>query len=107
MRPREKIVEAENVPREISYKLGHSRVGLDLPFNQEIHKFKNVKFEIFNFLTFSATLFANTSRSMGPSGKIVAINNVPRKISYQKGHSRVSLDIPFNLEIKKCSNVKF
>ena len=28
MRPREKIAETENVPREISYRIGHSRVSL-------------------------------------------------------------------------------
>ena len=57
MRPREKIVETENVPREIWYKLGHSSVSLDLTFIVEIYKkFKNVKFEIFNFSMFSVTL---------------------------------------------------
>ena len=56
MRPRGKIAGVENVPRKILYKVGLPRVSLDLPFNLEIHSFKNVKFEIFNFLTFSATL---------------------------------------------------
>ena len=37
MSPRERIVGVENVPRKISYKVGHSIVSLDLPFNQEIH----------------------------------------------------------------------
>jgi len=37
MRPRGKIVEVENIPREILYKFGHSKVRLDLRFNQEIH----------------------------------------------------------------------
>jgi len=46
----------ENVPREISYKVGHLRVSLDLLFNLEMYKFKTVKFETSNFLTFSATL---------------------------------------------------
>jgi len=55
MRPRGNIVGVENVRREISYKVGHSRVSLDLPFNLEIHYFRNVKFEILNFLTFSTT----------------------------------------------------
>jgi len=56
MKPTEKIVEVENVSREISYKKGHSPVSLDLPFNLEIYKFKSMKFEIFNVFTFSATL---------------------------------------------------
>jgi len=55
MRARGKIVGVENVPRKISYEVGHSRVGLDLPFNLEIHLFKNVEFVISNVLTFSAT----------------------------------------------------
>ena len=50
MRPEGKIVGIENVPLKISYKLGCLRVSLDLPFNLEIHQFKNMKFE------FSATL---------------------------------------------------
>jgi len=37
MRPRGKIVGIENVSRKISYKIGHSRVSLDQPFNLEIH----------------------------------------------------------------------
>ena len=56
MRPRRKIVRVENIPRKIFYKVGLSRVSLDLPFNLEIYKFKRVKFEIFNFFTFLATL---------------------------------------------------
>jgi len=56
MRSTAKIVGVENVPREISYKVGHSRVSLDLPFNLEIHEVKYVTFEIFNFYTFFATL---------------------------------------------------
>jgi len=56
MKPRGKIVGVENVPREISYNVDHSRVSLDLPFNLEIHYFENVKFEILNFLTFLAIL---------------------------------------------------
>jgi len=31
--------------------------------------------------------------------KIVGIKNVPCKISYKVGHPRISLDLPFNLEI--------
>ena len=42
--------------------------------------------------------FANVSWSMGSRGKIVGIENVPRKISYRTGHSRVSLSLPISLE---------
>ena len=49
-----KIVEIKNVSREISYKVGYLRVSLDLPFNLEIHRSKNVKLKIFNLSTFSA-----------------------------------------------------
>jgi len=56
MKPRGKIVGIENISRKIFYEVGHSRVSLDSPFNLEIHKFKNVKLEIFNICTFSATL---------------------------------------------------
>ena len=49
------MVGVKNVPREISYKVGHSKASLDLPFCLEIHQFENVKFEISNFSTFSAT----------------------------------------------------
>ena len=66
MRPKGKIVGVEDVPLEISYKLGHSRVSLDLPSHLEIHQFKDVKFELSNFATFSATFLANISRSMRP-----------------------------------------
>ena len=47
------MVGVKNISREISYKVGHSRVSLDLHFNLEIHQFKNVKLEVFNFSTFS------------------------------------------------------
>jgi len=103
MRPRGRIVGVENVPREI----GHSRVSLDLPFNLEIHQVKYVKFEIFNFFHVFGYTFANISRSMRPIGKIVRVENVAREISYKACHSRVSLDLPFNLEIYKFRNVKF
>jgi len=41
----------------------------------------------------------NISRSMRPRGKVVGDENASRKISYKVGHSRVSLDLPYNLEI--------
>ena len=92
------MVGVENIPRRISYKLGHSRVSLDLPFNLEIHnlKIRNSRFLIFSHFDYS---FANISRFMGPRLKIVGVKNVRREISYKVGHSGVSLDLPFNLEI--------
>jgi len=92
---RGKMVETENIPRKISYQVGHSRVSLDLPVNLKIHKLKNVKFEISNFSRF----LPNISPFMGPRGKMVGAKNVSRKISYNVGHSRVSLDLAFKLEI--------
>jgi len=41
---------------------------------------------------------------MRPRGKIVGIENVPRKILYNVGHFKVSLDLPFNL---KFQNMKY
>jgi len=93
MRSRGKFVGIKNVPRKISYKIGHPRVSLDLLFKLEIHWFKNVKVEIFDFFTFRATLL-RISRD-----RIVGIKNVPRKISYKVAHSRVSLNPAFNQQL--------
>jgi len=70
-------------------------------------KFKNVKIEIYNFSHDFGDFFTNISRSMRPRGQIVVVENVPREISYEVGHSRVSLDLPFNLEIHEFENVRF
>jgi len=43
--------------------------------------------------------FANISQSTRPREKIVEAENVPGKISYTKGHSRVSLCVPTSLKI--------
>ena len=69
--PRGKIVGIANVPREISNKVGHSKVSLDLPSNLGIQKFKNVKFEIFNFFHVFGYSFANISRSIRPRSKVL------------------------------------
>jgi len=66
MKPRGKIVGVENVPHEISYKVGYFRVSLDLPSNLEIHQLNNVKFEIFKFLHVFGYSSANILRCMGP-----------------------------------------
>jgi len=80
-------VETENVLRKISYKIGDPRVNLCVLMSLEL--FKRVQIEIFAFFTFSATFFANISRSMRPRGKIVGVENVSREISYKVGHLRV------------------
>ena len=99
MRPSEKIVEAENVPREIFYKKGHSsRVSLCQPISPKIYS-NGYKSRFLPFFTFLTTFFANISRSMRPRGKIVVVENVPREISHKVGHSKVRRDLPFNLEI--------
>jgi len=53
MRPREKIVEAENVPREISYTIGHSGVRLCVAISLKIYSngFKSRFLLFFTFLT--------------------------------------------------------
>jgi len=132
MRPRRKFVVVEDVPREISYKVGHSWVSLHLPFNLEIHWIKNVKFahnvphkisqktfrprnpliqilESRDFLFFHVLgdFIANISWSMRPREKFVGVENIPQKILCKVGYSRVSLDLPFNLEIQLFKNVKF
>ena len=61
--------------------------------------FRRVQIEIFAFFHVSGNLFVNISRSIRPRGKIVGVENVPREILYKVDHSRVSLDLPFNLEI--------
>jgi len=73
-----------------SYKTGHSRVSLSLPISLKLYS-KGYKSKFSPFFTIS--------RSMRPRGKIVGVENVPREISYKVGHSRVSLDLPFDLEI--------
>jgi len=97
IRPRKKIVEAKDVPREISYKIDHSRGSLCLSISLKI--FKWVEIEIFAFFHVFGNFFANISRSIRPRGKFEGVENVSRGISYKVGHSRVNLDLPFNLEI--------
>jgi len=82
MRPREKLEEAKNVPREISYRIGHSRVSLCLPISLKLHS-NEYKKKISAFFHVFGNFFANISRSMRPRGKIVGVENVPRKISYR------------------------
>jgi len=48
VRPRGKIVEAENVPRGIFYRVGHSQVSLSLLIGLQIHS-NWVQIEIFAF----------------------------------------------------------
>jgi len=59
-----------------------------------------IKNWVFDFSHVLGDFLENISRwSMWPSREIVGVENIPREISYEVGHSRVSLDLPFNLEI--------
>ena len=98
MEPRWKVLGVENVPREISYKVGHPIFSLDSPFNLKIHSNKYERRLILAFFHVFGDFFG-ISQSMRPRGKIVGVENVSREISYKVGHSRVSLDLPFNLQI--------
>jgi len=106
MRSRGKIVEVENVPREISYKKNHSGISLGLPISLKIHSNK------FCFFSRFWPLFANISQSMRPRGKIMRIKDVPREISYKVGHLKFSLHtylqpkIPI-IEIRKIESFAF
>jgi len=48
-------MEAENVPREIFYRVGYSRVSLCLPISLKIHS-NGYKSIFLPFFTFSATI---------------------------------------------------
>jgi len=105
MRPREKLVEAENIPREISYKIGHSQVSLCLPIRLKIYS-NGYKSRFLPFSRFWQLFCEYLAMYMRPREKIVGVENGPREISYKVGHSRVSLDLPFNLEIHQIKKVK-
>jgi len=79
-------------------EVDHSRVSLRLIYWPK-NSFKWVQIEIFTFFHVFDNPFANTSRSMRQREKIVEVESVLRKISYKVGLSRVSLHLPFNLEI--------
>jgi len=85
MGSRGKIAGIENVPREIFYKTGHSRVDLGLPIGLKIHSNK-YKRRFWPFFHVFGDFFANTSQSMRPRGKIIGIENVLRKILYNVGY---------------------
>jgi len=70
-----------------------------MPTYQPKNLFKWVQIKIFAFFHVFGDFLANIRRSMRPRGKILGVENVPRKISYNVGHTRVSLHLPFNLEI--------
>ena len=65
MRPREKIVEAENVLRKISYRIGYSRVSLQRPISLKIHS-NRYKSRFLPFFHVPSDFFANISQSMIP-----------------------------------------
>jgi len=94
-RLRENSVETENVARKISYTIGHSRVSLRQYWPK--NPLKWVQIEIFACFHVFDNFFANIWRCMRPRGEIVGVENIPHKFSYQIGHSRVSLHLPFNL----------
>ena len=89
MRLREKIVGTENVRREISHKIGHSRVSLCVPISLKIYS-NGYKSRFLLFFTFLATLLRIFRDLWGLGGKFVRFENVPREISYKVSHSRVT-----------------
>ena len=97
--PRGKIVGIENVSHKILNNVRYFKVNLDLPFNLKFQYMKWLKIENFACFHVFGNIFAYMSRSMRPRRKIVVIENVSGKISYKVGHSRVSLDLLFSLEI--------
>jgi len=56
MKPREKLVPTDNVPREISYKIGHSRVSLCVLISLKIY-WNGYKSRFLLFFSFLATFW--------------------------------------------------
>jgi len=100
MRPRGKIVGIENVPREISYKIGYSRVSLDVSISLKIQSSK-YKLRFLPYFTLSVT-FLRISRDLWVLGSWYS----SWKSILGKSLQSYSLYLPFDLKKKLLKTIK-